>query len=406
MKYTLENVARVENVVAHLYNRVSFENVVKWLENFSEEDRDIALQLLGYMNLFTSDRIYLSLHNSLDRILKETREGKIKIISVKKLNKNLEGTSGGQSGDLMAYYARKVAESVSKKKIQVIREENLKRLQKSKRYKIVLIDDIFGTGDTFIDYYNHIRPLISPNWEIAALAIAYMPQAERKMKRRHIKVYGEPIISIFQAIRDAGMADSKNAVIYKKLSVKYGGKLYKAKNGNIKTLGYKNSQALIGFEYGVPNNTLPIIWSSKQENKTGAPWFPIFARNIVDRLDKKRRYKNDRKRWFYMSYKNGLRLTDKMNNTIGWGNALEMYAILSMLEQSKDEILILNFFGISRHEYDEILSNARENQLLDQTNNLTEKARMALSEINAVNYNPKDIDVTKLNTKVYLPHAQ
>ena len=107
-----------------------------------------------------------------------------------------------------------------------------------------------------------------------------------------------------------------------------------------------------------------------------------------------------------MSFKNGLRLTDKMNNTIGWGNALEMYAILSMLEQSKDEILILNFFGISRHEYDEILSNARENQLLDQTNNLTEKARMALSEINAVNYKPKDIDVTKLNTKVYLPHAQ
>lgn len=406
MEYTPEKITKIENVVAHLYHRVSFGNIVKWLENFAEEDRDIALHLLGYMNLFTSDRIYLSLRNSLDKILRETKKGKIKIISVRKINKNSEGTAGGQSGDLIAYYARKVAESVCKQRIKVIREEDLKGLKQTKKYKIVLIDDIFGTGDTFINYYNHIKTLIAPNWEIAALAVAYMPQAEKKINRRRIKVYGEPIISIFQAIREAGMKDSTNESIYKKLSIKYGKKLYKAKDGNIKTLGYKNSQALIVFEYGVPNNTLPIIWSSKKENKKGIDWFPVFARNINDRLDKKRRYKNESKRWFFMAFKNGLHLTDVRNNPIGWGAALEIYLILSMLEKQKDEVLILNFLGISRGEYEEYLSIARENQLLDQTNGLTPRAHMALSEINAINGQQQDIDIVVLNQTMYLPDIQ
>lgn len=406
MEYTPEKITKIENVIAHLYNRISFDNVVTWLNNFAEEDRDLALRLLGYMNFFTSDRIYQSIYNALDKLHKETQEGKIKIISIRKIKKGSEGITGGQSGHLIAYYARKASEAVCKTKIKVIREEDLKRLHKTKKYKIVLIDDIFGTGETFLDFYDYIKESIAPNWEIAALAVAYMPLAEKKMRRRNIKVYGEPIISIFQAIREAGMKDSTNESIYKKLSIKYGKKLYKAKDGNIKTLGYKNSQALIVFEYGVPNNTLPIIWSSKKENKKGIDWFPVFARNINDRLDKKRRYKNESKRWFFMAFKNGLHLTDVRNNPIGWGAALEIYLILSMLEKQKDEVLILNFLGISRGEYEEYLSIARENQLLDQTNGLTPRAHMALSEINAINGQQQDIDIVVLNQTMYLPDIQ
>lgn len=44
-------------------------------------------------------------------------------------------------------------------------------------------------------------------------------------------------------------------------------------------LGYKNGQYLFGFFYNVPNNTLPIFWSSKNG------WIPIFERKEKIKTD-------------------------------------------------------------------------------------------------------------------------
>ena len=39
-------------------------------------------------------------------------------------------------------------------------------------------------------------------------------------------------------------------------------------------LGYRDSQLLIGFRHNVPDNTLPVIWSSDGT----PPWTPVFRR--------------------------------------------------------------------------------------------------------------------------------
>ena len=71
MARPLDNIVSIENVVAHLYNRVTYEDIVAWLDNFSNEDRDTALQLLGYVNLFTSDRIYDTLKYYIGQIVND-----------------------------------------------------------------------------------------------------------------------------------------------------------------------------------------------------------------------------------------------------------------------------------------------------------------------------------------------
>lgn len=406
-----KNIANIENVAAHLYNRVSYEDIVVWLNNFEEEEQANALRLLGYMNFFTSDRIYASLKNSLEQIVTDIPHGKIKIVAVRAMKKDAEGIHGGHSGHMISYYARKVAEVVNKKRISVINEKCLEELRSSHRdaqYTIVFIDDIFGSGDTLLDFYNYIsRPRRLPKaWRVVALSVVYMPQAVGKLKRVRIKLYGEPVISIFKAIRDAGMADSYNEPIYKNLAIKYGRKLYQAKAGEIKTLGYKNAQALVAFEYGVPNNTIPIIWASANESGTGYDWHPVFPRNIKDRIGKYHRDMIDRRRWFFMAYKAGLHITDANNVNIGWGNALRIYMILSMIEKQKDEILIMNFLAIGKEEYEECIANARKNRLLDNTCHITEKAKMILAEIDEYTNKEKEIVVSEINDKIYLPDDQ
>lgn len=408
MDYTAENIEKLDEVSAHLFHRVSHTTICKWLnENFEEKDQHDALQLLGYFNFFTSDRIYASLKKSLEKLLLDTPTGRICIIGVRNIKKESEGIWGGQSGHMISYYAQKVAPLVSKKRIKTIRETELEKIFQThpqRQYTIALIDDIFGSGDTVIDFFKMVRKKISPNWKVVALSVTYMPEAQRRLRSKGIDVYGEPIISIFHAIRNAGLIDSKNEPKYKKLSVKYGRTLFRPKEGLIKTLGYKSSQAFVGFEYGVPNNTLPIIWASEKESGTGKNWYPIFARNIEDRLDIRRRDNIDKKKWFFMASKNGLHLKDRNNEDIGWGDALLIYMILSMINENKDEILITNALAISKHTYEECIANARRSQLLDKTNMLTEKAKMALSEINALNRKQGGIDCTTLNTTLYMPN--
>lgn len=52
----------------------------------------------------------------------------------------------------------------------------------------------------------------------------------------------------------------------------------KSKSEKDNVLGFGNSQSLISFSYGTPNNTLPIIWA----NKDG--WIPLIPRFSIDRI--------------------------------------------------------------------------------------------------------------------------
>ena len=406
MEYTLKNIEMIDEVASHLFFRASHMTIGKWLDNFEEKDRENALQLLGFLNFFTTDRIYASLKHSLEEIIQDTPWcGKIKIIGIRNKKKESEGIFGGQSGQMISYYAGKVAKMVDEDKIKVISEEELTRLYQKhprKAYKILLIDDIFGTGDTFIDYYNYIKRIIAPNWKVAALSVAYTPEAAIRLKKElDINVYGERVMPIFDAIRDADYMGETKSKEYQQLACKYGEKLYKPGEGNITPLGYKNSQILVGFEYGIPNNTLPIIWSSKKENAEGIEWFPIFARNISDRLDKRRKRYDDIKRWYLAARKGGLQFKkngadiNKLNTEI-----LRMCLILLMIDRHKDETIITNYLCINKGDYEDSITLAKENELLDVTCNLTEKAKTALKEVNKRRNNKEEIDILT----IYLPN--
>lgn len=412
MDYTTsENIVKLDEVSAHLFHRVSHAAITKWLENFDEEDRENALQLLGFMNFFTTDRIYTSLKHSLDKIVQASpKKCKIRILAVRKMSNDMEGITGGQSGQMISYYAKKVAESFEKDKIKIIEENDLQQLYKKHReclkYKIVLIDDIFGSGDTLISYYQHIKEYISPYWTKVALSVAYISNVEDRIIKANIDIYGERIIPVFDAIEQADYKGREIARKYYELARKYGERLYVAEEGNITPMGYKDSKALVGFEYGIPNNTLPIIWASERESGTGQPWYPIFERNIQDRLDRKRRCKNDIVRWFCAARKRGLVLQNTGKNISSMNeDVLRLYLILSMVEKLKDAIIITNYLCINADVYENSIEMAQENGYLDSTQNLTEKARMALSAIEGMRKSTNGIDVLKICDNIYLPNV-
>lgn len=414
MARPLDNIVSIENVVAHLYNRVTYEDIVAWLDNFSNEDRDTALQLLGYVNLFTSDRIYDTLKYYIGQIVNDYNEdifiiavGKKESVAGKtdipKRARILEGVYGGQSGQLIAYYARKITEKYYKK-IIVLEERDLKRIRKNYKNShcvIVLIDDIFGTGDTLLQYYKRLKIKLRMQWTVVGLSIAYMQAAVTALEPEGVKIYGEKILPIFDAIRRAEWTGENKASVYQNLALKYG-KILNGKRGNrIKPLGYKNSQALVIFEYGVPNNTLPIIWESKRINAEGKTWVPLFSRNIIGRLSAYSKRRNNIQRCYIMAWKRGLQLENEAGQMLPLNEAVNVFSVLSILEHHKDSVVITNVLCINQSDYEKIIDIAKKNDLIDNTFALKEKAISALAAMKAASN--KEIDNDMINNQMYLP---
>ena len=411
---TVENIANVENVVAHLYSRVTYEDVVAWLGNFAEEDQNTALQLLGYINLFTSDRIYNTLKYYLGQIVndyhkdtyilavgkKEKIEGKT---DIPKRARILEGVYGGQSGQLIAYYARKVTEKYYHN-VVVLEEKDLKRIRrqyKNSHCVIVLIDDIFGTGDTLLQYYTRLKNKLRRQWTVVGLSIAYMQAAATALHPVGVKIYGEKVLPIFDAIYSADWTKEDKAGEYRNLALKYGQMLHKESETRIKPLGYKNSQALIAFEYGVPNNTLPIIWENKSVRRTGRSWVPLFSRNIIGRLSAYSKRRDNIQRCYIMAWKRGLTLTDEGRHMLPSYKAINVFSVLSMLEHHTDSVVVTNVLCINQSDYDEIIEIAKNNDLIDNTLALKEKAIAALAAMKETFH--KEIDSDTINDQMYLP---
>ncbi len=416
MAKTSENISEIENVVAHLYNRVTYDDVVAWLNNFAEEDKDAALQLLGYVNLFTSDRIYDTLRYYLGQIVNEYKENifimavgkKEKVNSMSSIPKRariLEGVYGGQSGQLIAYYARKVTEKYYSN-IVVLEEADLKRIRRNYKNSpcvIVLIDDIFGTGDTLLQYYTRLKKKhkLRRQWQVVALSIAYMQAAVTSLHPEGVKIYGEKILPIFDAIRRAEWTKDDNASNYHNLALKYGKLLHKESEKSIKPLGYKNSQALVVFEYGVPNNTLPIIWETKYIKCEKRPWVPLFSRNIISRLSAYSKRRNNIQRCIVMAWKRGFSLHDDDWHPLPLNQAIIVFSVLSILEHHKDSVVVTNVLCINQSDYEEIIDIAKKNDLIDNTLALKEKAISALTAMKKSS--SKEIDSETINEQIYLP---
>ena len=86
-------------------------------------------------------------------------------------------------------------------------------------------------------------------------------------------------------------------------------------------------------------------------------------------------------------------------------DVLRLYLILSMVEKLKDAIIITNYLCINADVYENSIEMAQENGYLDSTQNLTEKARMALSAIEGMRKSTNGIDVLKICDNIYLPNV-
>lgn len=361
---------RIEGVVARLRNAVDTYNIMRWLENFKDEDRTHALTVLENMEYRTVKDIYAIIQKHLSYLREQHPRGVVYMVPVREL---------GKSGSLIAYYANKINPRYLGKRFVFVSADELHGKTIRSNSVLCLMDDFVGSGDTVKVFYADNKQLFDQFTNKYAFLIGYMPKGKAIMDALGLHILGDKHEPVFHK-RGSVFGYEPRMRVIREFAYRYGKKLSpKRKRTKQHPLGYANSQALIAFDYTTPNNTLPILWSAAKNGN--APWYPLFPRRGDDAV----KQLSDMRRNYWMWLSANKRLTTPYS-IIADGEAytiekVKLFMLIELMHSRRSRSTWEQIMGITSRELGDIIGKAKENGLIDDELRLTDNAIQLLSEV-------------------------
>lgn len=365
------------NLISDRFNNsLSQLDIITWLENFEKADWKKALTVLNNFEFYSTKDIIKEFENGLKDIIdSDTSKEKIFLIPVGKL---------GKSGAAMVYYLKKTPSfSNNSNKVRLVGDENLSEL--SENGKIVMVDDFSGTGGSILEFYEIIKPKLPKKHIAIALTVAFMEKAEDALSRSNIQIKGNKKRPAFSD-RGSVFGYYPKMKAIRDFCFKYGNDLYPLENYNNNNskqhpLGFLNTQALIGFEHSIPNNTLSIIWADCKMKSNGESWNPLFPRRGKLVIDRSKEFKQNQTYWVSIVYKLGLNDSLFNEEEKYHTQTIQLISILYLKRKQKTDLSICQMLGINIKEYESIINIGKEKQLFDNNEELTAQAINIIEQI-------------------------
>lgn len=372
-KFDEDFIEEINLISKKLKNYVSPLEISNWLFNFNniKEQQDM-LYLLSLCNVYTEADIingYCYCIKNFLEIVKEDDKSFYYIIPNGEI---------GKSGSAMLYYFKKALKEIinstpiNEEKFKFLsHERNLKWEIKSNRKifadsNILIIDDFIGSGNSFVNYYygfinDQIRNF---NLSIFILSIAGLNFGINYIKKNIPK----SIIFTYNSQPKTFFKCRSKMLRLRNICYNYGIILFKDQ-----PLGFDNSQALITFSYGCPNNTLPIFWSS---NKDWFPLFPRFSDDIISKIKKTRKDIAETMSLFkslgITAFRTGItRAKWRTFNFISKTDFI-LFSIIRLLKTKRTVPSICSILGISYEDYDNYITEGEKKGLFKSDGSITE----------------------------------
>ncbi|QHN65950.1 phosphoribosyltransferase-like protein [Bergeyella cardium] len=350
---------------------VSQLDILKWLSNFPKSEHKFALNILQNLTVYTIDDIENILNDSFSDLIKEIPgTNQVIVIPLGKF---------GKSGSMISYFFQKTSTSKKNKRIHL--KSSLDNIEDiSKPYSLVIIDDFIGTGSSFVSFFNEKILVHKEKFsEIYFIGIAGMDFGVKEVKK-YVSVR-IPISNIFKKAfsSEASYFGYRNYSKHREFCYKYGSKLVapkKSKSEKDNVLGYGNSQSLVSFSYGTPNNTLPIIWANKED------WIPLIPRFSIDRISNSKNLRKSilhelsilrefgsdqlKETFFSFSIKRGKRHFSSVNKI-----DFSIYSIIKLSRRKYTSVSICQILGILHKDYEAIISECITKKIMNIDGSLT-----------------------------------
>lgn len=397
---------RISSICLRLRNSVTAIQVLNWLENFKEGEWDFALTVLENLKYFTIAEIIYDFDESLKRILAATpKDEKLYLHGLGEF---------GKSGSSLIYYIKQTPTFKSNEDRFKILSHITKIKQQGvgpNRY-LILIDDIIGSGKSVTTYFNHNikQQLLKSNYTIntIVLCLAYMQDSIKLLNENidNLKIYGTGYKKAF-ASGSSVFGYRPKMLPIRQFCYEYGLELFKVYDPELKEtvphpLGYNKSQSLIVFAHSVPNNTLPIIWSSKNN------WHPLFPRNAREKISQAKDFRSETIHWLNFAYKLQIFKNENPENKIYFKDInYIILAVIRLKRRGSIDSIICQILGISVNELNEVYEEGVKRKIFDAAFNLSSHGTDIYEElkkkIQISNTKEKRNYIKLQNEKIYVP---
>ncbi|MGV0977800.1 phosphoribosyltransferase-like protein [Empedobacter falsenii] len=385
---------QIERVLPRLKYSVLPSAVNRWLDNFEDPDKKLALELLYFFEYIDYNELLYILDKQLANCLNTIPPNeKILIFPFGNL---------GKSSIHMLYPLNKTKTFINNEN-NITFSSVIKDILKYKH--VIYIDDFIGSGNSFDDFYNsdEYKDIIDDKNLVTENLISCIIMDEGMKflneKYSYLRIYAEVRYKLISSGRFNSLFDNIEAS--KKLLKKYGRKI------RSKPLGYSKSESMIAFYYSTPNNTFPIFYY--QSNYEKLKWTPLFSRLETHKLEEAKKLKDDFRYFLSINYQ----LNKKFSQLSGFSseaseNKYKHSLVLFLFLKNKgfEDLSICQILSVTMNQLLNIKNNAiKEGFIINEC--LTIKGQKLLDEINltkkkAITRDEKFIEI-KCNKPLYLP---
>lgn len=366
-KLTEEQKDAIEKLATYRFNhRITTRNIYDWLQNFDETELNMALTILSHVDYYTEDDIIKALYDQIKPYLRRN----LHFVAV---------GDAGKSGHSMVYVVQSILKRFRSMMYHYYSNiDELSGMTLKTNDIVFLVDDIIGSGKTFDDYAKAHPTLLNilktcRQGQVKLLAVVVTDRGKERIGRLYpqMDLLGEvkPL-----AFSHAGSSFGSYYKMwpYREMAYIYGKRLTGSKN---KALGYDNSQQLVVFSHSIPNNSLPILWSSAKK------WKPLVPRFALQRGERALNDRNESNRWlvFFKDFfdVSNVYLEELFNDKTKYSLIL----VLRMKMKHVSEANIANKLGLHFSEMEAIWNEGIKANLWDANHDVTQTCKERYREL-------------------------
>jgi hypothetical protein len=239
---------------------ISQDKIESWLSNFiTNKDRIVALKLLDKLRYITYQEIRPFITAAYNSLLSSINADNL-------INCYISTIGNLPSGS--THLAKLFQEENQIEDYLFIPFENLESLIETgdKKDTLVLIDDFVGSGNTYIQWYEDHRALLDSFPKVFYVSLTGLQKGINNIERENkTKVICANIFDEDEQVIDGTLFLEDKPQVEELI------KKYSSRIASKYVYGYDNSQLLLAFENNIPNNSIGILWWSKN-------WKPLIER--------------------------------------------------------------------------------------------------------------------------------
>jgi hypothetical protein len=271
-KFLIDNQRKIEELAQRLASyakRIDKDNINHFLTQFDAEHMGIGLKLIDNVDYYDGTRRLGLIDDICGMILKLTSKSLENVVFCP-----LKQFSGDSSDQVHRLFHRHM-----RNKVKDCRDYNAKFIHlsdlpgfKKKKTTVFFVDDFIGSGQSVVEQWGtmqHYENRKKHKYYFAVL-VAYKEAVEQICK----ETFNHFEILTANELSDKDRIFSDKSIMFtaeeKEILKKY---CKKVSNSDMHRYGHNNTQSLVVFQDGAPNNVIPIL----TQNTNG--WYPLFPRH-------------------------------------------------------------------------------------------------------------------------------